>query len=128
VSVVKYGLPVPDADPFQRVLQREPVHDRGQHADIVAGGAIHPAGGRREAAKDVAAPDHDPDLDAGRPGGPDLAGNERAEGRVDAVLALTEERFAGDLEQDPAVPRRRHAAGRRRGPGPGLAHSSSPSA
>jgi hypothetical protein len=54
----------------------------------------------------------------------DLARDERAEGRVDAVLAVTEERLAGQLEEDPLVAQRASAM-RRRG---GLGHSSSPSA
>ena len=36
----------------------------------------------------------------------DLAGDERAERRVDAVLAIAEERLAGQLEQDPPVAER----------------------
>ena len=58
---------------------------------------------RRQAAEDVAAADDDADLDAERVDLGDLAGDERAERRVDAVLAVAEERLAGQLEQDPAV-------------------------
>ena len=36
----------------------------------------------------------------------DLAGDERADGRVDAVLAIAEQRLAGQLEQDPAIAQR----------------------
>ena len=36
----------------------------------------------------------------------DLAGDERAERRVDAVLAIAEQRLAGQLEQDPAIAQR----------------------
>ena len=53
-----------DAGPLERVLERQAVHDRREHADVVAGRAVHPAGGRGQAAEDVAAADDDADLDA----------------------------------------------------------------
>ena len=110
--------------PLDRVLERQAVHDGREHADVVARRAVHALGGGRQAAEDVAAADDDADLDAARPHGRDLAGDERADGRVDAVLAVAEERLAGQLEQDPAVARRRPRADRRRA----VAHRSSPSA
>ena len=57
-----------------------------------------------------------------------LLGDERAERRVDAVRAVAEQRLAGQLEEDPAVPRARPARRPGRRPRRGLAHSSSPSA
>ena len=54
------------------VLERQGVHDRGEHAHVVAGGALHAPGGGREAAEDVAAADDDGDLDAVGLDGPDL--------------------------------------------------------
>ena len=44
----------------------------------------------------------------------DLAGDERAERRVDAVGAVAEERLAGQLEQDPPVADARRGAVRAR--------------
>ncbi len=48
----------------QRILQRQRVHQRREHAHVVGGGSIHPGGTGRDAAKDVAAADHDRDFDA----------------------------------------------------------------
>ena len=59
----------------------------------------------------------------------DLARDERAERRVDAVLAIAQQRLAGQLEQDPVVAEA--AVRRARGPPSPSAtvvgHSSSPS-
>ena len=52
------------AGPLEGVLEREAVHDRRQHADVVAGRPVHAPRGGRQAAEDVAAADDDPDLDA----------------------------------------------------------------
>ena len=49
---------------LERVLERQAVHDRRQHADVVAGGALHAPRRRGQAAEDVAATDHHGDLDA----------------------------------------------------------------
>ena len=57
-----------DAGPLERVLEREAVHDRREHADVVAGRAVHPARRGGQPAEDVAAADDDADLDAERRG------------------------------------------------------------
>ena len=116
-----------------RVLEGEAVHDGRQHADVVAGRAVHPAGRRGQPAEDVAAADDDADLDAHRVDVRDLLRDERAERGVDAVLALAEEGLAGELEQDPAVAEPAVGGGRRRplaraGLATGVRHISSPSA
>ena len=67
-----------------------------------------------QAAEDVAAADDDPDLDAEAVDLGDLARDERAERRVDAVRAIAEQRLAGQLEQDPPVAQRRVAVRRSR--------------
>jgi hypothetical protein len=36
--------------------------------------------------------------------GRDLAGDEGAEGRIDAVLAVAEQRLAGQLQEDAPIP------------------------
>ena len=105
-----------DAGPLEGVLEGEAVHHRGEHADVVAGRAIHALGRRRQAPEDVAAADHDADLDATGVDGRDLLGDEGADLGIDAVLARPEQGLAGQLEQDAPV------AGRV------LAHLSSPSA
>ena len=98
------------AGPLERVLEGQAVHHRREHADVVAGRPVHPAGGGGEAAEDVAAADDDADLDAEAVDLGDLPGDEHADGRVDAVLAVAEERLAGQLEQDPAVAQRLRSA------------------
>ena len=52
---------------LERILQGQAVHDRGEHADVVGGGAVHARRRRRQAAEDVAATDDD-----GRPGRPSV--------------------------------------------------------
>ena len=51
---------------FQGVLHCQGVHDRGQHAHVVALGAVHALGRGGHAAKDVAAADDQGYLEAGR--------------------------------------------------------------
>ena len=67
-----------DPDVLERILEGQAVHDRGEHADVVAGRPVHALGRRREAAEDVAAADDDADLDAETVDLRDLAGDERA--------------------------------------------------
>ena len=118
---------------LERILEGEAVHHGRQHADVVAGRAVHAARRGGQAAEDVAAADDDADLDAQGVDLGDLARDERAERRVHAVLAIAEEGLAGQLEQDPAVAEPALDGGRHRpplgaGPATGLGHSSSPSA
>ncbi len=94
-----------DAGFLESVLEGQGVHDGCQHADVVAGGAIHPASGSGQPAKDVPATDHDPDLDAGAVDLGYLGGDEGAEVGSDAVLATAEESLPGQLQQDPVVDR-----------------------
>ena len=49
---------------FERVPQRKPVHDRRQHAHIVAAHPVHAVRGAGKAAIDIAAADHEADLGA----------------------------------------------------------------
>ena len=86
---------------LQGVLQGEAVHDRRQHAHVVAGGPVHALGRGREAPEDVAAADDDGDLDAVGPDLADLVCDEGADRGVDAVRAAAEQRLTRDLEQDP---------------------------
>jgi hypothetical protein len=52
------------AEALERVLQRQRVDDRGQHAHVVGGRAVHAARARGQAAEDVAATDDDRRLNA----------------------------------------------------------------
>ena len=49
---------------LEGVLQRQRVHDGGEHADVVGLRAVHALGRGGDAAEDVAAADDDGDLDA----------------------------------------------------------------
>ena len=55
---------VAHAELFQRVLQRQRVDDRGQHAHVIARGALDAALAAAQAAEDVAAADHHDHLHA----------------------------------------------------------------
>ena len=88
---------------LERVLQRERVDDRGEHAHVVGGGAVHALGAGREAAEQVAAADDDAGLDAELLDFGDVLGDLRGDGGVDAELLLAHEGFAGQLQQDAAV-------------------------
>ena len=57
-----------DAVLLERVLHGQAVDDRGEHAHVVAGGAIHALRAGGHAAEDVAAADDDADFDAEAPG------------------------------------------------------------
>ena len=71
---------------LDRVLEREAVHDGREHADVVAGRAVHALRRRSHAAEDVAAADDDADLDAPRRGpSATWLRDERADLRIDAV-------------------------------------------
>ena len=78
---------VGDALLLERVLQRQRVDDRGQHAHVVGGGAVHAAGAGGDAAEDVAAADDDGRLDAERLDLGDVGGDARGDVGVDAVVA-----------------------------------------
>ena len=72
-----------DVDLLQRVLQRQRVHDRGEHAHVV--GAVAVDAGRLPAAPDVAAAHHDRGLDAEVDDLGELPGEQRGGVGVDAV-------------------------------------------
>ena len=69
---------------LERVLQRERVHDRAEHADVVALGGVHAGHRARAAAPEVAATDDDGDVDAELADGDDLACGVIERGAVEA--------------------------------------------
>ena len=99
---------VDDVDVLERVLQRQGVDDRGEHAHVVGGRAVHALGARRQAAEQVAAADDDGDLDAELLDLADLLGDLRGDRRVDPERLLAHEGFAGEFEEDAAIDGRRH--------------------
>ena len=96
-----------DAGAAQRILQRERIHQRRQHAHVVGGRAIHPCRTGRHAAKDVAAADDDRDLHAKAHHFGDLGDNAIDRLALDAVAVAAHQRLAGQLEQDSPIRRRR---------------------
>ena len=88
---------------LERVLQRERVDDGGEHAHVIAGDAIHAGLGQARAAKDVAAADHDAELDAEPDDLGDLGGDAADDGGVDAVVLAAEQRFAAELQENPPI-------------------------
>ena len=88
---------------LERVLQRERVDHRRQHAHVVGGGAIHAARAGRDAAEDVAAADDDRDLDTHRLDFGDVFRDLRRHGRVDAVGLLAHQGFAGKFQENAFV-------------------------
>ena len=63
-----------------------------------------PTAAAAPAAEDVAAADHQADLDAQRRGPTGISAAMRADhAGIEAVIALAHQRFAGDLQQDAAV-------------------------
>ena len=89
------------AVPLERLLDGEGVQHRGEHAHVVAGGAVHAFSGGGHPTVDVAAADHDRDLE---PAGP----------HVDELAARACRRSGrrGRTPADPSEPRRRASAGR----------------
>ena len=83
--------------------ERQRVHDRGQHADVVGLGAVHPLGGAGHAAEDVAAAHHNGQLHAVVHDLGDLVGQIVNDLRIDAVAQIARQRLAGQLEQHPLV-------------------------
>ena len=94
---------VDDALLLERVLQRQRVDHRRQHAHVVGGRAVHAARAGGDAAEDVAAADDDGGLDAHALDFGDVLGDLRRDGRIDAVGLLAHQGFAGEFEEDAFV-------------------------
>ena len=92
-----------DVKRLKRVLDCQGVHNRRQHAHVIAGHAVHAGSGQTFAAKDVAPADDDRNLDTGFAGRRDFGGNPLNDGGLDPVIQLSHERFATQFEQNAAV-------------------------
>src|SRR5207247_1379540 len=88
---------------LERVLQRQGVDDRAQHAHVVTGGAVEAARGDLLAPEDVPSPHHQRDLDPEVVDALDLAGHAPHDLEVDALAPLAAQRLAAELEEDPTV-------------------------
>ena len=89
------------AVPLERLLHGERVEHGREHAHVVAGRAVDALGGRGHAAVDVAAADHERELEPVRPDVDELLRERVDRLRVEAVLRAS-----------PSGPRRRASAGR----------------
>src|SRR5919107_1561820 len=89
-----------DVELLERVLQLQRVQDDREHPHVVRGRAVHALGGARDAAVDVAGPEHDRDLDAAIVHPLDLPRDRLQARRVGPVVQLAHQRLAGQLEQD----------------------------
>ena len=84
-----------DAVLLERILHRQSVDDRREHAHVVASRAIHALGAGRHASEDVASADDDADLDAEALNFGDVGGDSASDGGVDAEGLFAHQRFAG---------------------------------
>ena len=97
---------------LERVLQRQGVDHRGEHPHVVAGHPVDALVAGRDAADDVAAADHDRQLDAEPVDLGDLVGDPARPPRLDAEALRAHQGLAGELEQHPSctpdvIPERR---------------------
>jgi len=100
---------------LERILEGEGVDDRREHAHVVGRRPVHAVGARRHAPEDVAAADHDGNLDAQRRHLTQLPRDPFEHQRIDPVALAPGERLARDLQDDTAVRRACGARTRRHG-------------
>ena len=85
---------------FERVLQGKRVDDRGQHAHVVGGDAVHVFGLVGNAAEEIAAAHDDGDLDTEAVHIGQFGGDFVNAGGVDAEALVGGQSFAGNFQQD----------------------------
>ena len=86
----------------QKVLQRERIHHRAEHAHVIRAGTVHAPLGQLRAAEEVAAANDDGDFGAGACHGSDLLGHVFYHVRVNTHFAAAEH-LPAQLEHDPLV-------------------------
>src|SRR6185312_8151306 len=92
-----------EAEALQRVLHRDRIHDRGQHAHVVGGHTIHPGARETRAAEDVAAADHYRHLHAETDDLLQLPGDTLEHRRVDPVVGGAHEGLSRELHENAGV-------------------------
>ena len=92
-----------DADAFQRILQGQRVHYRGQHAHVITGYPVDARLRQPGAAKDVAAADDDGYFYAETADFGDLGSDPVNDRRIDSVILPAQQRLAAELEEDPFI-------------------------
>ena len=88
---------------FQRVRQRQGIDGRRQHAHMVGAGAFHFAAAVLDAAPEIAAAYHKPDLAADIYTALDDIAYRADDIKIQPEVPLTRERFAADLNQYPFI-------------------------
>src|SRR6202042_2899263 len=87
------------AEPLERILHGERVHDGREHAHVVGGHPIHAGACQACAAKDVAAADDHGDLHRHQHDVLQFTGDALDDRRVDAVIPVAHQGFTGQLHQ-----------------------------
>ena len=87
-------------DTFERVLQSQGVHYRGQHAHMVAGDTVDSGFSEAGAAENVAAANDDGNFDPELGNITDFYGDPVNDDRVNAVVFLAQQRFAAEFQKD----------------------------
>src|SRR5205823_5550062 len=85
------------------VLHGQRIYHRGEHAHVVARGALHADRRARQTAENVAAADHQTQLDPEPMDRLDLLGDARDHRRVEPIIALAHQRFARDFEKHATI-------------------------
>lgn len=85
------------------VLESHGVHDRGEHAHVVARGAVHAGGAECDTAEDVAAAHDDADLNAELDDALDFLNHAGKNRTVDAEAVFAHQGLAGKLEKNALV-------------------------
>ena len=99
---------VQDALLLQRILQSQSVDDRGQHAHVIGGNTVHGLGLFGYAAEEIAAADHDRDLDAQTMNFSQLRGNFVHTLVLDTKPLVAGQRFTGEFQQNALINRSVH--------------------
>ena len=85
---------------LHRILDRQRIDDGRQHAHIISISPIHTRGGQTHTTKDVAAANHDGNLDTCINERFDFCRNAFEHGRIDTEVLLAHQGFAAELQQD----------------------------
>src|SRR5262245_23649507 len=91
------------ADLLERVLEGQRVDDGGEHAHVVAGGAVHTARAARETPEDVAAADDERELAARRVDLAQLPREAPEQRLVDAIARRSRKRLPAELQENAAI-------------------------
>ena len=88
---------------LESVLNRQGIHDRGQHAHVIPGDAVHTGSRQSLTPENIAAADDNGNLDALLSSGCDFAGNPLNDPGLDPVIQFPHQRFTTELEQNATV-------------------------